>query len=627
MNIAERDVMKRAEAIASAGGLEQAVRRGAMEPYGDVSLSEALVLGLLAQGVRKYIGVFGHGSTDLGHMLMCYEEAGLVKMYNLRNETVASHCAATLKWQYGENAAVVTSIGPGALHAFAGSLVAASNGIGIYYLFGDDTTHDEGPNMQSIPVPKQHGFLELVNTMGMGYVLHTPEAVFTALRKGAATVFHPYSPRPFYFLLPRNTQPRVMHGCNLLEIPTAVDFPEVAVEDERVFAEACELAESADAVTIKIGGGAADCGAELLELADLVDAVIVSGAKMSGVVPYSARRHMGVGGSKGSLCGNYAMENADLVVAVGARAVCQWDCSGTAWKSARHIINFNTEPYDSAHYNRTLCVLGNARQNLRCWIRMLKERGFRRPSENSDWLAKNMAKKEDWEAFKKARYDSPLLFDRVWDREVLSQPAAIKTIHEFAKARDAVCYFDAGDVQANGFQVVEDQKPGRTFTDTGSSYMGFAASALMASAVADEPVYGFALSGDGSFTMNPQILFDGVEHGARGCLVIFDNRRMGAITGLQCAQYGEGYKTSDSVEIDYVALAQSVKNVKGIFGGYSLEDLTKALEQAYAYPGLSVIHLPVYFGENELGGLGVFGSWNVGNWCDRVQREHHRIGL
>ena len=94
MNIAERDVMKRAEAIASAGGLEQAVRRGEMAPYGDVSLSEALVLGLLAQGVRKYIGVFGHGSTDLGHMLMCYEEAGLVKMYNLRNETVASHCAA-----------------------------------------------------------------------------------------------------------------------------------------------------------------------------------------------------------------------------------------------------------------------------------------------------------------------------------------------------------------------------------------------------------------------------------------------------------------------------------------------------------------------------------------------------
>ena len=60
------------------------------------------------------------------------------------------------------------------------------------------------------------------------------------------------------------------------------------------------------------------------------------------------------------------------------------------------------------------------------------------------------------------------------------------------------------------------------------------------SALADKPRYGIAFCGDGSFMMNPQILIDAVEHGVRGMIVIFDNRRMAAITGLQLAQYQTG---------------------------------------------------------------------------------------
>jgi hypothetical protein len=49
-----------------------------------------------------------------------------------------------------------------------------------------------------------------VKTMSNGYQLHTPEAVFTALRQGASTVFNPYSARPFFFLIPMNIQPAIM---------------------------------------------------------------------------------------------------------------------------------------------------------------------------------------------------------------------------------------------------------------------------------------------------------------------------------------------------------------------------------------------------------------------------------
>jgi 3D-(3,5/4)-trihydroxycyclohexane-1,2-dione acylhydrolase (decyclizing) len=238
-----------------------------------------------------------------------------------------------------------------------------------------------------------------------------------------------------------------------------------------------------------------------------------------------------------------------------------------------------------------------------------------------------LGQKEDWQRFKQQRYDQGRIWDEVWQREVLTQPAAIKVAYDFAVAQGAARYFDAGDVQANGFQVVEDAGEGLTFSDTGASYMGFAVSSLLANAIADEPVYTFAFSGDGSFTMNPQVLLDGVQHGARGCIILFDNRRMGAITGLQLAQYRNDYRTSDRVEVDYVALAAAVKGVRALFGGYDAEDLRKALARAYAYEGLSFVHVPVYAGQDELGGLGAFGSWNVGSWCEAVQKEHHRLGL
>ena len=200
------------------------------------------------------------------------------------------------------------------------------------------------------------------------------------------------------------------------------------------------------------------------------------------------------------------------------------------------------------------------------------------------------------------------------------KPAAIKIVADFAKEIGAAKIFDAGDVQANGFQIVEDDRTGDTFTESGASYMGFAASALLASAMADRPRYSIAFCGDGSFMMNPQILIDGVEHGVKATIVIFDNRRMAAISGLQHAQYSAEFRTNDGVAVDYRALAASVSGVLALAGGDTPQTLREALRAAHEHDGLSVVHVPVYCGPDERGGLGAWGQWNVGNWCDDVQR-------
>ena len=587
----------------------------------DLTLSEALVLGLLKQGVKIYFSVFGHGSTEMGEVLRIYQQAGLLKVYGLRSEIEASHAATALRWVRGEKATVVTSIGPGALQALAASLVPASDGIGVWYLFGDETTEDEGYNMQQIPRHEQGLFLQLAASMGPAYSLHTPQALPTALQRGAARVGHPYRAGPFYLLLPMNTQSAWLPTFNLQELPEEVTVTLGAAEAD--YDQAASWIRQAAKVVVKVGAGGWMAGTELTNLLERSGGVLVHTPIASGCMPYAHAQNMGVGGSKGSLCGNYAMEQADLLIAIGTRAVCQSDCSRTGYPNVRQVININADLEDATHYRHTLALVGDVRKTLE----KLNHALVNQPGEKPEWLAACAEQKRKWQAIKLERFQHPTLYDAYWDKPVLTQPAAIKIATDWAKARGAVCFFDAGDVQANGFQIVEDEEPGQTFTDTGASYMGFAVSALLATGVASQPFYGLALSGDGSFTMNPQILVDGVEHGAKGCILLLDNGRMGAISSLQQDQYGADFATWNKVKVDYEAWGRSIPGMLALEGGTTPQALAAALDRAGKHDGLSLIHLPIYYGPDPLGGMGVYGRWNVGNWSEEVQALRHKIGL
>jgi 3D-(3,5/4)-trihydroxycyclohexane-1,2-dione acylhydrolase (decyclizing) len=586
-----------------------------------LTLSEALVLGLLRQEVKTFFTVLGHGSTELGEVLRVYQEAGLVKVCGIRSEIEASHAATALRWVTGEKAAIVTSIGPGALQALAASLAPASDGIGVWYLFGDETTEDEGFNMQQIPKHEQGLFLQLAATLGRAYSLHTPLSLPTALQRGAATVDHPYRAGPFYLLMPMNTQATWLPDFNLDELPEVRPITLAAAEG--AYVQAADWIQAAKRVVVKVGGGGRLAGPELMTLLDRSGGVLVHTPIATGCIPYSHPRNMTVGGSKGSRPGNYAMENADLLIAVGTRAVCQSDCSRTGYPKVEQVINLNADLDDATHYNHTLALVGDIRRTLAQLNAALVPAG----EAKAEWPVACAGKKAEWQAFKEERINHPVLKDDYWGGPVLTQPAAIQLATDWAKAQKAVCFFDAGDVQANGFQIVEDERPGQTFTEAGASYMGFAVSALLATGAASQPFYALALTGDGSFTMNPQILIDGVEHAACGCILLLDNGRMGAITGLQNDQYGQGFATWNTIHVDYLAWARAVPGVLALDGGRTPEMLKSALEKAGQHAGLSLIHVPVYFGPDALGGMGVYGRWNVGNWCEDVQKLRHEIGL
>ena len=248
------DAMRgRANAIAKAGNIAAALSDGSLPKSIDTTLSEALVLGLLKQGVSKYLAIFGHGSTDLGEVLRIYEEAGVTRTFNCRNEVAMAHAATVLRWQYGEIPAVVTSIGPGAMQAYAGALAAASNGVGVYHIYGDETTFGEGYNMQQVPKEEQGLFGQMTAILGRSYTLHTPEAIRDALRRGAMTVHHPYRAGPFFLLLPLNTQPARL-TLNLAALPARPDLPPMGPAGDDDIDEAARLIAAAPRIGQVKGG-------------------------------------------------------------------------------------------------------------------------------------------------------------------------------------------------------------------------------------------------------------------------------------------------------------------------------------------------------------------------------------
>ena len=484
----------RARAIRAAGGIERRSPRAPCRSWSTPRCRKALVLGLLKQGVRKYLAIFGHGSTDLGEVLRIYEEEGVTRTFNCRNEVAMAHAATALRWQYGEIPAVVTSIGPGAMQAFAGSLAAASNGVGVYHIYGDETTFGEGYNMQQVPKEEQGLFGQMTAIMGRSYVLHTPQALRDALRRGALTVNHPYRAGPFYLLLPLNTQPARAHasisprcrsGPSLPPLAPAADDADRARPRKLIAGTRKRRHQGRRRHARPRRGGAAPGGSRRRRRGAL--ARLDRRAARRACAEHACRRLEGLDQRQLRHGGSRAADRHRLARGVPGRLLRHRLQEGASTSSTSTAISptprTTTARSRSSATSRAVAERLAAQARSRSTGRRQQARLARRLRRQEGRMGRLQAR-----ALRGRRRSAT----RSGSAPALAQPAAIKIVADFAKEIGAAKFFDAGDVQANGFQIVEDDRTGDTFTETGASYMGFAASALLASALADKPRYGIA---------------------------------------------------------------------------------------------------------------------------------------
>ena len=125
-------------------------------------------------------------------------------------------------------------------------------------------------------------------------------------------------------------------------------------------------------MVIKAGGGSCKFAERVKQLAETCGIPVVLSPGSTGVLPDQHPLNMHVGGSKGSISGNYAMANAELLVVIGSRAVCQSDCSGIGYEKVTDVINLNYDLIDVAHYNRTVLLPGDIGETLDKLLQIFK---------------------------------------------------------------------------------------------------------------------------------------------------------------------------------------------------------------------------------------------------------------
>lgn len=319
---------------------------------------------------------------------------------------------------------------------------------------------------------------------------------------------------------------------------------------------------------------------------------------------------------KGSISGNFASENATLVLNIGGRGVCQSDCSATLYASASEFININLNAVEALRYDG-IPLVGDARAVLRDLLAELPQR-----QPNMNWLRGIAQARQQWAAYLQDYYDHPLVSGK------LTQPAVVKTVNDFINSSGGLKIYDASDVQAHGFQIARHLGPGTFFSETGNSAMGFAICASFGLGLIEGGCYPTAIIGDGSFLMQAQAIRDRVKHGARWTVVVLDNQAMGAIAGLQWAQNYEGFATSDPsgpVAVDFAALAEST-GAAGFRAAADLDSVADCLDGARRLNGPAVVDVKVAFGREKYTTLGAFGCWNVGPWSEAVEAIWEGIG-
>lgn len=584
-----------------------------MSNFKRMSVTEALAAFLVENGIEYVFGIGGHGNTPLLQALLPHSKSGKLRVFDVQHEAVAAHAATALKWLYGIECAVFTSIGPGWFNTLIAQSTAMSNGYGYLVFAGDKTTAYEGPNMQQIMRDGQFGFVKVADVLSKkGYSIVDPRNIYSVMREALAKTREPASAGPVNIFLPMNLQ-TVEHEYNLDMLLRPVPRPTYRMRPDstQVKRAVAEILQH-DRIAMRIGGGAVGAGEEVKALAQMIGAAVVMGPVAMDAVESDFPLNVGPAGSKGSISGNYAAENATLIIHVGCRGVCQSDCSGTLYKNAEQFININLNATEVLRYDG-IPLVGDANaslQDLRTELQNCPKKHHDR-----DWLDSIATAKKRWSEYLQDYYNHPVLDGK------LTQPGAIKAIDDYINTYAGIKILDAGDVQAQAFQIARHLRPKTLLNDTGNSCMGFAISAAFALGLVPDGGYPTAIIGDGSFLMQAQAIRDMVKHGSNCTIAVLDNQAMGAITALQWAQQYETFATTDphaTPSIDFKKMAESMGCV-GFTPGPSVDSLTQALDRARKHHGPAVVDIKVTISREKYAALGAFGRWNVGPWSPEVE--------
>ena len=335
------------------------------------------------------------------------------------------------------------------------------------------------------------------------------------------------------------------------------------------------------------GGGVvnAEASAELIDLTLSGNFPITCTLMGLGAFPAPHQQWLGMLGMHGTRAANYAMDEADLIVAIGARFDDRITGKLSEFAPRAKFIHIDIDPAEiSKNVPAHIPIVGDAKRILG---RLVQE--YRALEPDAARLAGWWERIEHWRA------QHPLRYDDSGDTEIKPQ-FLVEALYQ-ATGGECILSSDVGQHQMWAAQYFHFNQPRRWINSGGLGTMGFGLPAAIGAAIAVPDVPSVLLTGDGSFQMNIQELATARQFDVPVKCVIMDNGYLGMVRQWQELFWDRRYSNVDmGTWPDWVKLADAYGAT-----GILLTDKTTLvddLKTALATPGPVVVDVKVTREEN-----------------------------
>ena len=519
--------------------------------------SQIIVKCIEEQGVDTVFGYPGGSILDVFDAL--YEEKDKVTQILTCHEQGASHAADGYARATGKTGVVIATSGPGATNLVTGiatafmdsvPMVAITGNVGTGSL-GRDSFQEVDITGVTMPVTKHNYMVKDVTRLA-----ETLREAFFIAASGR--------PGPVLVDVPKDIQQAVTE----YEPATPRQIKPYFHESEYVD-RAVELINAAKRPVMYVGGGCVISGAseELVEVSEKMDIPVACSMMGLGCFPASHPNFMGMIGMHGKANVAEALEEADLIIAIGCRFDDRVAGDRKNFCKQAKIVHIDIDLAElGKNVKPDVAVMADAKLALRAMLPRLKKQ------TDGSWIEH---RRERAEADLLLGSDGKLCPRRV-----------IKAV-EAAGDPDKVVVTDVGQHQMWVAQTYDFNAPRKLITSGGLGTMGYGMGAAIGACMGSGKQT-VLFTGDGSFHMNFNEIVTAAKLGLDITVFIMDNHTLGMVRQWQTLFYHKHYSSTDiNYPTDFMKLADALGAT-----GFKVdrnEDIEKTVAKAFATKGVKIV--------------------------------------
>lgn len=553
------------------GGLLSDLKPG--QRSGALRGAQLLAKALQVEGVDTLFGYPGGANLEIFDVLREFD----ITCIRTEHEQGAVHAAQGYARATGKVGVCLATSGPGATNLVTGIADANSDSTPLVAITGNVPSHLLGKNaFQEVdivgitaPVTKQNYLVKKVTQI--------PEVVREAFQLAGGN-----RPGPVLIDIPKDIQqhyPRDPDG-NYVEprIPAVIEMPEPAIGGmtHNQLEEACRLISEAERPVIYAGGGVISCDApELLQqLAEKLQCPVTTTLMGHGAFPPDHKLFLDTLGMHGAKYANVAVNEADLVLALGVRFDDRVTGNVDAFIPEGKIIHVDIDR-DELNKNKTVTLPVCA--DLVVVLQQLCERV--EPAQCNEWL--------DYLHGLKREYPYP-----VPKNGGISPQEAIRMLSEMTGG-DAIVSLGVGQHQMWAMQQYRASRTRSFLSSSGFGTMGYGLPAAIGAKIGCPERQVIDIDGDGSLNMTIHELATCHRFKVGVKVVVINNQWLGMVRQWQDMIYDKHRSGSDLSDPLAVNEGEIYPNFLKVAEGYGVkservtarEDLADAFSRMLADPG------------------------------------------